>query len=135
MPSRNEADQYYTVDMSIGVCESPVGFNGSPCTHQHIIWAKTLADSVNFVPIFNNEERQRWARIAFDTALPLTYCEGLHSPLRTQTDAVDFVEQFIESPQKVSYIKLSVMTFGVLDVQLMLSQIDNSVNGACLENQ
>ena len=33
VPSRTEADQYYTVDMSIGVCECPVGFNGSPCTH------------------------------------------------------------------------------------------------------
>ena len=109
--------------MSIGVCECPVGFDGSPCTHQYLMWAENLADSVNFVPIFNEEEHQRWARIVFGIALPLTYYKGLHSPSRPQTDAVDFVEEFIESPQKVSYIKRAVMVFWVLDIQLMLSQI------------
>ena len=67
-PSRTETDHYYTVDMLTGVCECAVGFDGSPCTHQYFTWAENLADSVNFVPIFNKEERQRWARIAFDTA-------------------------------------------------------------------
>ena len=53
--SRTETDQYYTVDMSIGICECSVGFDGSPCTHQYLIWAENLADSINFVPIFNKE--------------------------------------------------------------------------------
>ena len=53
--SRTETDQYYTVDMSIGVCECSVGFDGSSCTHQYLIWAENLADSINFVPIFNKE--------------------------------------------------------------------------------
>ena len=53
--SRTETDQYYTVDMSIGVCECSVGFDGSPCTHQYLILAENLADSINFVPIFNKE--------------------------------------------------------------------------------
>ena len=135
MPSRTEADQYYTVDMSIGVCDCPVGFDGLPCTHHYLIWPENLADSVNLVLIFNKEKSPRWARIAFGTALPLTYYEGLHSSSRTQTDAVDFVEEFVESPQKVSYIKLSVTTFGVLDIQLILSQIINSINGTCWESQ
>ena len=73
VPSRIEADQYYTVDMTIGVCECVVGFDGSLCTHQYIIWAENLADSLNFVLIFNIKERPRWTRIAFGTALPLTY--------------------------------------------------------------
>ena len=77
MPSRIEVYQYYTIDMSIGVCECPVGFDGSPCTHQFLIWVENLADSVNFILIFNKEEHQRWARIAFGTALPLTYYKGL----------------------------------------------------------
>ena len=103
VPSRTKVYQYYTVDMSIGVCECPVGFDGPPCTHQFLVWAENLAASVNFILIFNKEEHQRWARIAFGMALPLTYYKGLHSPSRTQTDTVDFVEKFIESPQKVTY--------------------------------
>ena len=90
----------------MSLCECAVDFDGSPCTHQYLTWAEDLADSANFVPIFNKEERQRWARIAFGTALPLTYYERLHFSSRTETDAVDFVEEFIEAPQKVSYIKL-----------------------------
>ena len=39
--------------------------------------------------------------------------QGLHSTSKTQTDTVDFVEEFIESPQKVSYIKRSFMAFCV----------------------
>ena len=71
VPSRTKANQYYTVDMSIGICECAIDFDGSPCTHQYLIWTENLADSVNFVPIFNKEERQRWVRIAFGTAIDL----------------------------------------------------------------
>ena len=122
VPSRIEADQYYTVDMTIGVCECAVGFDGSLCTHQHSIWAENLAGSLNFVLIFNITERQRWARIVFGTAFPLTYYEGLHSLSRTQTFAVNFVADLVKARQKVSYIKRSVIAFlCFLDVQLTLS--------------
>ena len=40
--------------------------------------------------------------------------QGLHSTSKTQTDTVDFVEEFIESSQKVSYIKRSFMAFCVI---------------------
>ena len=55
VPTRTEAYHYYTADMSTGVCECAVGFDGSPCTHQYLSWAENLADSVNFVSIFNKE--------------------------------------------------------------------------------
>ena len=48
-----------------------------------------------------------WYGFAIDLLRRITF------PSRTQTDAVDFVEEFIEAPQKVSYIKRSVMAFCV----------------------
>ena len=114
----------------------PVGFDGSSCIHQFLKWAENLTDSVNFILIFNKGEHQRWARIAFGTAFPLTYYEGLYSSSRTQIDKVNFVEEFIKSTQKVSYNW--AFSYGflhvLLDVQLMLSQIIDLLSGTCLES-
>ena len=66
------------------------------------------------MPIFTKEEFQSWARIAFGTALPLIYYEELHSSSKTQTNNVDFIEEFIEAPEKGSYTKLSFMAFCIV---------------------
>ena len=69
---------HHLVDMAIGRCECPVGADGSPCAHQYFLWAEKLASCVNFAPVFSKEERQKYAKIALGTSLPLNYYECLH---------------------------------------------------------
>ena len=69
----------YTVDMSIGICDCKSGCDGSSCAHQYFFWAKNISSGINFAPVFNKEDRQHFAKIAFGTALPLSFYEVLHS--------------------------------------------------------
>ena len=68
----------YVVDMNSGFCECQTGVNGSPCKHQYILWCKKVAPCLNFLPIFSQEQRQRYAEIAIGSSMPLHYYEGLH---------------------------------------------------------
>ena len=100
VPSRSEEEKYYTVDMTVGICECFVGRDGSPCAHQYVLWSENVSDSVNFIPYFSKEERQRFARIAMGTALPLSYYENLHpSHERNGQNGVDFVNNTDELSQ------------------------------------
>ena len=50
VPSKTEADQYYTVDMSIVVSECAASFVGSPCTHQYLIFCRiTVYTSLSYM--------------------------------------------------------------------------------------
>ena len=61
-----------------GICSCPVGWNGSPCKHQYVIWASRISQSKNFLPYSEKEERQKYAMIAIGETLPLRSYEGLH---------------------------------------------------------
>nr|XP_047134882.1 uncharacterized protein LOC124812379 [Hydra vulgaris] len=56
----------YTVDMNIGICECHVGKNGAPCKHQFVLWSNGIANSLNFMPIFNIDQRKYLAEIALE---------------------------------------------------------------------
>lgn len=55
-----------------------IGSDGSPCSHQHILWCKQLATCHNFLPVFSAKDRQNFARIAFGKCLNIEYYENLH---------------------------------------------------------
>ena len=65
--------------MVTGICECPVGCDGSPCVHQYFLWSNSIAESSNFIPAFSEEKRQQFAKVALGFSLPLSYYEGLHS--------------------------------------------------------
>ena len=99
MKSRSQ-DLHHLVDMAIGRCECAVGTNGSPCAHQYFLWVEKLASCVNFAPVFNKEERQKYAKIALGTSLPLNYYECLHGDERGSA------ENSIEETSSVSGIQV-----------------------------
>eukprot|EP00112_Aurelia_sp_Birch-Aquarium-sp1_P025484 Seg8481.1 transcript_id=Seg8481.1/GoldUCD/mRNA.D3Y31 product="hypothetical protein" protein_id=Seg8481.1/GoldUCD/D3Y31 len=76
--SRSKTGAKYVVDMNSGFCECQTGVNGSPCKHQYILWCKKVATCLNFLPIFSQEQRQKYAEIAIGSSMPLHYYEGLH---------------------------------------------------------
>ena len=82
VPSLSSPDKIYMVDMVVGRCECPVGLNGSPCKHQYFLWSNNIADSLNFIPRFNKEERKKFVEIAYGHSLPVSFYESLH-----QTDS------------------------------------------------
>ena len=59
--------------MSVGMCECFIGCDGSPCAHQFVLWSENIADPVEFIPFTSKDERQRFARNALGTALPLKF--------------------------------------------------------------
>ena len=65
--------------MSIGVCSCVMGRDGSPCKHQHILWASNTVNCINFVPVSNPQSRQKLAWIAIDQTLPITYYTNLRA--------------------------------------------------------
>lgn len=86
MPSRTIDGLKYVVDMVTGICECPVGCDGSPCAHQYFLWANNIAESSNFIPTFSEEKRQQFAKVALGYSLPLSYYKGLHSLPRQDID-------------------------------------------------
>ena len=70
--------------MAIGTCDCLIGCDGSPCAHQHFLWADNIADSLNFIPIFNEEKGQQFAKVALGSSLPLSHCSS-------RQENVDFV--------------------------------------------
>ena len=64
--------------MTVGTCECPIGLDGSPCAHQYFLWADNISDSLNFAPVFNEKNRQHFAKIALGSSFPLSFYEGLH---------------------------------------------------------
>ena len=63
--------------MTVGMCSCEVGKDGSPCKHQYVLWSANLAHCLNFVPISQPEERQKWAWIAIGESLPLSRYKNL----------------------------------------------------------
>ena len=72
VPSESSDDISYLVDLNAGTCECEIGVNGAPCKHQYTLWAFNKGISHSFLPVFNKEERKRFAEIAIgDTAVNL----------------------------------------------------------------
>ena len=71
-----QSEKSYLVDMDVNVCECKVGFDGSVCKHQYMLWSLKLASSTNFLPYLDSSERQKYAYIADGLWLPLHHFEG-----------------------------------------------------------
>ena len=69
VPSITQEGQKYLVDMNTGFCQCKTGINGSPCTHQYILWINKISTAVNFLPVFSKEQRQMYADIAIGKVL------------------------------------------------------------------
>ena len=61
----------YVVDMNLGMCECENGMDGSACKHQYVLWANSIANCSNFIPVFNKAERRQFAEIALGNSLSL----------------------------------------------------------------
>ena len=71
VPSFTSPNVEYLVDMSLSQCECPIGINGAPCKHQYSLWLKHWSTmSSSFLPIFNGEERQEFAKLAVGLSGP-----------------------------------------------------------------
>ena len=76
--SSHSSNGEYLVDMNSGMCQCPIGSNGAACKHQYVLWAKNVANTSNFLPIFDKEERMKFAKMAIGESLALSFYEGLH---------------------------------------------------------
>ena len=77
VPSKSNEGKTYVVDMKVGLCQCKVGSNGSPCAHQYLLWAYNFIPTPNFFPMFNQEERKRFAEIAIGDSLETHFYEPL----------------------------------------------------------
>ena len=78
------SDNFYIVDMNLGICECKVGQDGNVCKHQYVLWANGKCDSINFIPYLSATERKRYSIIASGEALPDKYYEGIHDHIRDE---------------------------------------------------
>ena len=51
--------------------------DGSPCFHQFILWSRKLATCCNFLPVFDQKQRQNYATIALGESLSIEKYESL----------------------------------------------------------
>ena len=86
------------------MCKCFIGCGGYPCAHQLVLWSENIADSVEFIPFTSKDERQRFARNALGTALPLTFHKPLHSSARTEFNIVDFFSENNDIPSQVKHL-------------------------------
>ena len=125
VPSLSNPNKMYMVDMVVGRCECHVGLNGSPCKHQFFLWSNNLADSLNFIPRFNKEERKKFVEIAYGYSLPISYYESLH---RTDDRAVNNEEHVndVQNPlnsDSAERTTINVSTIRVNDHILLKSNV------------
>ena len=78
VPSFDQQDTTYSVDMNVGICECENGRNGSVCKHQFLLWSQKGISGRNFIPYLNPSERKEIAFLAIGTALNDEYYEGIH---------------------------------------------------------
>ena len=90
----------YLVDMTAGVCSCKTGSDGSPCKHQYILWANGRSNCGNFLPIFNKEERQKYANIALGECMPLEFYEGLHDRIMQREQPITLSAIRADSPNQ-----------------------------------
>ena len=99
----------YVVDMNLGMCECENGMDGSACKHQYVLWANSIANCSNFIPVFNKAERRQFAEIALGNSLSLPYYEGLHERiLNTPTASELGLDTENTTEHKVSNSKNSI---------------------------
>ena len=62
--SQSSSDVRWTVDLKLGECSCPVGYNGQPCKHQLAAAEKYKCYTVNNIPTCSPKGRQIFAAIA-----------------------------------------------------------------------
>ena len=86
VPSLSEESKTYTVNMRLGICECPIGYNGNVCKHQYVLWVSGKFQSFNFIPYLSWEERKKYATIAIGTSLPDEQYYGIHEYMLDKSD-------------------------------------------------
>ena len=87
VPSKEEREVVYHVDVEVGTCTCPHGQDGSPCSHQAAVVLHFGCASVNFIPILNPEGKRSLAIIAYgeDAIQDLMFYSTLSQPKPTAT--------------------------------------------------
>ena len=90
VPSKEEREVVYHVDVEVGICTCPHGQDGSPCSHQAAVVLHFGCASVNFIPILNPEGKRSLAIIAYgeDAVQDLMFYSTLSQPKPTATQQV-----------------------------------------------
>lgn len=78
VPSCDDENKTYLVDMDVSTCECKVGESGAPCKHQYIIWAHILKKGTAFLPYLSPDDRREYSYLAIGEYLPQSCYEGLH---------------------------------------------------------
>ena len=115
------------VDMNIGRCECPVGVDGSPCFHQYLLWSRQLATNLNFVPIFDENTRQKFAVIAIGKSLNSKFYQPLHtSSFKSSGDCLDFEAPKTEVNSKTeTEVNTIINNTGTIEI---LEEFDNATS-------
>ena len=80
VPSENEQDTYYFVDMEIGLCECPVGLSRGPCKHKHVLTKEFNLISFDTIPTESCEMRSFYHFLGTGQREVPTWYRPLHLP-------------------------------------------------------
>ena len=77
--SKSSPDTLWTVDLKLGECTCPIGYNGQPCKHQLSAAVKYRRDTVNHIPSCSPQGRQFFAALALGNhCQEISFYSSLH---------------------------------------------------------
>lgn len=119
--SRTNVGSHYVVDIENGRCECLVGIDGSPYWHQFILWCRGFSCYPNFLPLFDNSRKKRFAEIAIGSSLESSFYHATHpcsepepsqiaEPSINQNSSVDQVDVSLSSGKVTHNQTLEIKT-------------------------
>ena len=77
--SHTDPHNHWIVDLQLGECSCPVGYNGTPCKHQLVAATKYMKSAINKIPTDSPKGRQLLAGIALGKdCQPISFYSSLH---------------------------------------------------------
>ena len=77
--SQSSPDTLWTVDLKLGECTCPIGYNRQPCKHQLSAALKYHRDTVNHIPSCSPQGRQFFAALALGNhCQDISFYSSLH---------------------------------------------------------
>ena len=77
--SHTDPHNHWIVDLQLGKCSCPVGYNGTPCKHQLVATTKYMKSTINKIPTDSPKGRQLLAGVALGKyCQPISFYSSLH---------------------------------------------------------
>ena len=77
--SHTDPHNHWIVDLQLGECSCPVGYNGTPCKHQLVAATKYMKSTINKIPTDSPKGRQLLAGVALGKdCQPISFYSSLH---------------------------------------------------------